>query len=348
MSLLEKLSQIEVMPLAPSFVLAEHHNHDEIKRDGKLLAELLLETCQRYRTPLAVALMDLTLEKNAICKVMGIPEEEAAAFHFKTKPDTAQILSFFDPMADPYLKTSVEAISHIAANKNYIPTGMAIGPFSLMTKLLPDPIIPVYLAGMGIEDEIVSIFKEVLALSMGVVRKYIEAQVEAGAEMIILCEPAANMVYFSPKQIAEGSDVFERYAMENLRELHSTIQSKGSSLFFHCCGELTVDMLRSFASLKPLVISLGSSRKLWEDEAYIHWETIIYGNLPSKKFFSDAEISEEAVYELAMELLTKMKGTGHPYILGTECDVLSVPGSHEIISRKIGAMYRAAADFKRA
>ena len=249
MTLREKLSQIEVMPLAPSFVFAEHGTRMR-SLDGKLLAELI-ETCERYRTPLAVALMDLTLEKNAICKVMGIPKEEAATFHFETKPDAVQILSSFDPLADPYLKASVEAISHIAADKNYIATGMAIGPFSLMTKLLADPITPVYLAGMEVEDESVSIFKEVLALIMGVVKKYIEAQLDAGAEIIILCEPAANMVYFSPKQIEEGSDVFERYAMENLRELHSMIQSKGSGLFFHCCGELTLDMLRAWPASSP-------------------------------------------------------------------------------------------------
>ena len=75
------------------------------------------------------------------------------------------------------------------------------------------------------------------------------------------------------------------------------------------------------ASLKPLIISLGSSRKLWEDEPYIDSETIIYESA-FEKFFSDVEISEEAVYELALELLTKMKGTCRPYILGTECDVL--------------------------
>ncbi len=42
-----------------------------------------------------------------------------------------------------------------------------------------------------------------------------------------------------------------------------------------------------------------------------------------------------------------MKETGHAFILGTECDVLLVPGCHEAINRKIESMYKALADFKK-
>jgi hypothetical protein len=33
-----------------------------------------------------------------------------------------------------------------------------------------------------------------------------------------------------------------------------------------------------------------------------------------------------------------MKKAGHPFIMGTECDVLSVPGHEAIIKRKVDAM----------
>jgi hypothetical protein len=38
-----------------------------------------------------------------------------------------------------------------------------------------------------------------------------------------------------------------------------------------------------------------------------------------------------------------MRGTGHPFILGSECDVLHVPEAAETIRRKVEAMLTVAA-----
>ena len=65
--------------------------------------------------------------------------------------------------------------------------------------------------------------------------------------------------------------------------------------------------------------------------------TVLYGNLPSKKFFSDNEITREEVIRQANELADKMRQAGHPFILGTECDVLSVKGCHDVILDKVNA-----------
>ena len=41
---------------------------------------------------------------------------------------------------------------------------------------------------------------------------------------------------------------------------------------------------------------------------------------------------------LSKELLTKMEAMHHPFILGSECDVLSVGGYEETIKNKINVM----------
>lgn len=49
-----------------------------------------------------------------------------------------------------------------------IPVGMSIGPFSLLTKLLKDPITPIYMAGTGLEadgDDDVALLCALLKLS---------------------------------------------------------------------------------------------------------------------------------------------------------------------------------------
>jgi hypothetical protein len=64
--------------------------------------------------------------------------------------------------------------------------------------------------------------------------------------------------------------------------------------------------------------------------------TVLFGNLPSKHFYSD-ELSRGAVERMACDLLARMRETGHPFILGSECDVLSVRGYERAIREKVDA-----------
>jgi hypothetical protein len=78
---------------------------------------------------------------------------------------------------------------------------------------------------------------------------------------------------------------------------------------------------------------------LWEDAALVPDDIVMYGNLPTKKFIS-SDLTVEKVVRQADELVARMKQTGHPFILGSECDVLSVPGAHADIARKVAAFAR--------
>ena len=89
------------------------------------------------------------------------------------------------------------------------------------------------------------------------------------------------------------------------------------------------------------MMSLGSSRMLWEDAVLVPNSTVLYGNLPTKKFYSDSLVSVEDVKSLSAELNKRMCATGHPFILGSECDVLSVPGAEATIKAKVDAFLAA-------
>jgi hypothetical protein len=67
-------------------------------------------------------------------------------------------------------------------------------------------------------------------------------------------------------------------------------------------------------------------------------DVVLYGNLPSRSFYSDGAMPVEEVVRRAEELVAKMKECGHPHILGSECDVLFVPGAEDQIRRKVDAM----------
>jgi len=323
------------MPIGTHLVLHEHADHEAIMLDGPRLGTVVEEAARRFRAPMAIPVMDLKLEKESLLTSHGVPAADIDSYHFTEAPTADWKI---DPT--PRINATCEAIRQIARNGEFIPVGMGIGPFSLMTKLVSDPITPVFLAGTGAtadEEPEVKLVERALELAMNAILPYLQMQMDAGAKAIILCEPAANKVYFSPNQLEEGYEIFERYVMEPNRRLKALLEKNGVDLIFHDCGELEDEMVRSFSTLDPAMMSLGSSRMLWEDAALVPNTTVLYGNLPTKKFYSDSLVSVADVKKLAADLNQRMRATGHPFILGSECDVLSVPGSEATIKAKVEA-----------
>jgi len=336
------------MPMGTDIVLNEHPDPEAIRVDGQKLGEVMIEAAKRYRTPLALPQMNLTLEKDALLALMGL-DGGTGEFHFSAPP-SADLLARFEAglkgRLTPGCEANIEAIAHVARSSDLVPLGMCIGPFSLMTKLLADPIMPVTLAGMGNsadDNEEVALMEAALDVSTRLVLEIIERQIKAGAKMIVIAEPAANKVFFSPKLIRRGSDIFERFALAPNRKIAQLLKDNDVELFFHCCGELIDEMVTAFASLDPAILSLGSSRVLWEDAGLVPKTTILYGNLPSKKFYSPTLFTRSQVSDSSRELIARMREIGHPFILGTECDVLHVPGCECTIKSKLDAIMEAVA-----
>ena len=98
-------------------------------------------------------------------------------------------------------------------------------------------------------------------------------------------------------------------------------------------------MVRAFATrLEPAVLSLGSSRKLWEDADLVPDSVVLYGNLPSKSFYSDADMPVEEVRRRSGSWSRPCATAATPTSWASECDVLHVPGASETIWRKVEAM----------
>ncbi len=339
------------MPIGTDLLLHEQPDPEAVMHDGAALGQVVVAAARRYGTPLAMPLMDLRIEKAAMLRALDVAAADIDAWHFDATPGDAE----FDAVekrltftGHPRPLANVRAIEHVAQQRDLIPVGMAIGPFSLMTKLLADPITAVYLAGSGItaadDDEVLRV-ERVLELATRVILRSIDAQLDAGARAMCICEPAANMVYLSPNQLATatGSDIFERYVMTFNRRVKALLDRRGADLMFHDCGELLDDMVRQFVTLDPAILSLGSSRTLWDDARLVPKTTVLFGNLPTKRFYDDGLVSLDDVRRMASELTQRMADAHHPFILGSECDVLSVHGCHDTIKHKVAAMLETPA-----
>ena len=342
------------MPIGADLVLHEKPDPAAILTDGEALGRVVEETARRFRTPLAFAHMDLQLEKTVLLEILGIPAADIALYHFGEDPGAEAVTRLRDGLRkplNPALRAQIDSVAYVGRQTDLVPIGMTIGPFSLMTKLLKDPITPIYMAGSGMtanDDPDVALVERALDLSLQIVLYSVEAQIRAGAKAIFMAEPAANVVYVSPKQIEAGSDIFERYPIAADRRVKALVDRHGVDLIFHCCGELNDYMLRQFTALDPVILSLGSSRKLWEDARIVPKNIVLFGNLPSKHFYSDAVITRAQVEAQACELLHRMKEAEHPFILGSECDVLNVPGSSAVIRDKVEAFVHCRCDGPRA
>jgi len=333
------------MPIGTDLVLHEESDPEEARRDGRRLGRIIEESARRYKTPLAVPLMDLRLEKADLLRRIGIAEDKVDSYHFDEAPGD-HVMKLAASTADaPFEAASqahMDAVRYIAGKTDLLPVGMLIGPFSLMTKLLADPIVAVAMAGMGLsaeEDEGVKLAERGLVLAEQVIARSLAAQIEAGAKAVIVCEPAANVVFISPKMMEGGSDVFERYVIGPNLRLRQRMADAGVDLFFHNCGELNDIMVEQFATrLDPAMLSFGASRKLWDDAALVPKDIVLFGNMPTKTFYSDAKMPVDEVVRLTCEMRDKMRAAEHPYILGSECDVLHVPDAADTIRNKVDVM----------
>ncbi len=327
-------------------VLSEKSNKEKILYDGTRLGQVVIEATERFGMPLALPFMDLNVEEDELLKLAGITTAADGSFHFgseelndnilrKVKESESRLLS-------GRLKANCEAIKYVRENSGLLPVGMCIGPFSFVTKILADPITPALMASMGItavEDRSVRNLYTALEIGTEVIIKSVKHQIKAGAAAVCVCEPAANSVYISPDTLSEESeDIFDELIIKNNRKIKDVLDENGVDLILHDCGELTDIMLKKLCRLNPVILSLGSSRNLWEDAQIVPGDIVLMGNLPTKRFFPDKEISGEEVIRMTENIINSMEKTGHPFILGSECDVLSVEGYEKTIMDKAKLM----------
>lgn len=333
------------MPIGTDLILHEEPDPGAARLDPRRLGQVIERAARRYRTPLAFPLMDLRLEKADLLTGLGVPADDVDGFHLSAPPAETAIRSIEAGDARPFPAGSLAqqgALRYIAEATDLVPVGMAIGPFSLMTKLLADPITPLALAASGAsaeEDGSIRLAEAALRLALAAVLRSVRAQIRAGARAVIVCEPAVSVTYLSPRMMKRAPELLPRFVLEPLRRVRHEIESSGADLILHDCGQLTADLVQTLAwELHPAMLSLGSSRRLWEDAALVPPDTVLFGNLPTRQFYSDAAMPIDEVRRLARELARRMRATGHPFILGSECDVLRVPEAADTIRRKVEAM----------
>jgi hypothetical protein len=326
----------------------EEADPQAVRNDGLKLGRVVECSARRWNTPLAIPLMDLRLEKIDLLSLAGIPQAEAEPYHFPSPLQPETVAQICNARVDSFCAGSTarnHALTYIRSLPDLLPIGMAIGPYSLTTRLMADPISATALAGSGVsadEYDEVKLLLQCLRMAEAAVLRYIHSQITHGARAIMICEPAACRAYLSPRQIKAGSTIFEQFVMQPNLRIHAAMDEAGCDLIFHNCGELIDPMVEAFAHrLHPVILSLGSSRTLWNDALLVPPDVVLYGNLPTRSFYSDGAMPLSEVIQRTEDLVTNMRACGHPFILGSECDVLFVAEAQSAIAAKVNAMMQS-------
>lgn len=328
------------MPIAAHLLLARTPDPERCRMDGQCLGKVLIQTAHRFRTPLAFPLMDLRIEKEWLLQGLGVPEGEIDTFHFDPDEPGISEEQLERILAGPLsrrMQASAEALSHVQKDWDSVPVGMSIGPFSLFTKLLEDPIPAAFDIINDPESEEAANGLFLLHVATEVIGRWLEIQMDHGAKAICICEPAYNTVYISPSQIDARPEILETLALQWNKKLKAVLEARGVDLIFHDCGELNAPIIRSIGQLDPAILSLGSTCDLAEVAPLVDNRTVLFGNLPSKRFVA-RDYTEDDVRREGAALRARMKEVGHPFILGSECDVLSVAGSEDKLLRMASAV----------
>jgi uroporphyrinogen-III decarboxylase len=331
------------MPIGTDLLLHEQPDPEACRLDGDALGAVVVGCAERFRTPLAFPLMDLEIEKEWLVRGLGVPAAQAGTYHFSSGLSEAGLAAAEAGLGGPTprMKASLGSLDYVRRTSSAVPIGMCIGPFSLMTKLLADPITSVYMVALDPDDDDARSTLNTLELATRLIVRWVVAQLEAGAKAICVCEPACSSAYISPNQLAAHPGVLDTLVLTFHRRMRQVLADHDADLILHDCGQLTDDFVSSFKELDPAILSLGSPCDLPSMAHLVGPRTVMFGNLPSKKFYSDREMTVDEVRTAAATLNERMKATAHPFVLGSECDVLSVPGHEAEIMSKVMAMLDA-------
>jgi len=139
-----------------------------------------------------------------------------------------------------------------------------IGPYSLAGRLFD--MTELMMECFDSPDEV----KILLSKATEFIIKYIKAFKEAGADGVIMAEPAAGLL--SPA-------LAEEFSMPFVNEIFGEINSDDFIVCYHNCGNAAGDMLEMISGLNADIIHLGNAINLKKALEVLPYDKIVMGNV---------------------------------------------------------------------
>jgi len=245
--------------------------------------------------------MDLTVEAEALGLEIYFPEFENPSVknhRVKTEVDLKAIRSRYKGLSGR-MPVFIKVVENIAKNFHIIKGAYAIGPFTLAGELMG---VSELCTNVILNPELVHNFIEFSTL---VIKDYVKALLDAGAETVAILEPSAVML--SPDQFEEFSGRYFSFLAEDLK----------APLILHICGNST-HLLKRMSNTGAVGLSLDSPVNLREASKIAPDNVALIGNLDPVGIFLQS--TPEEVAKATMNLLGEMEGINN-FILSSGCDL---------------------------
>jgi len=231
---------------------------------------------ERFQPDGVFPFMDLTIEAEALGLEINFPEygnPYITSHWIRTEEDLKAIKLRYRGISGR-MPVFIKVVENTVKNFSIIKGAYAIGPFTLagelmgMSELCMDVLLNPGLVYKFIE------------FTTYVIKDYVKALLEAGAETVAILEPSAVML--SPDQFEEFSGKYFSYLTEDLN----------NPLILHICGNST-HLLKKMSNIGAAGLSLDSPVNLREASKIVPGNVALIGNLDPVGIFLQSTPEEE-------------------------------------------------------
>jgi len=276
----------------------------ELVDSSKKQAQCMKAIADRYDMLASVSLMDLSVEAEAFGSPVRFSDDEVPTVTdaiVKNEDDTAKLTvpEVGAARTGEYVNTIREAKQLITDRPVF---AGAIGPFSLAGRLMDMTEIMVLCYE---EPELVH---TVLEKAASFLKVYNTALKNAGADGIIMAEPAAGLL--SPKLIAEFSTPYVKSIIE-------AVETDECVFIYHNCGN-TIPLIGSILETGAKALHFGNAIDLSEMLSLISADKPVFGNVSPADHFRNG--TPESVREATLDVLKKCSKYPN-FIISSGCDI---------------------------
>jgi uroporphyrinogen decarboxylase len=272
--------------------------------DGAIQARCMKAIADRYPTLAAVSNMDLSVEAEAFGAATNYYDQEIPSIsgHLVGTLEEAEKLSV-PKVGSGRTGECVKAVALARRQINDRPVlAGVIGPFSLAGRLM-DMTEIMYAAAD--KPELVHL---VLNKTTRFIMDYIKAVKEAGADGVILAEPAAGLL--SPAWNAEFSAYY-------VRQIVKVAQDDQFLVVYHNCGQVK-PLIPEIIKTGARAFHFGNAVNLSEVIPNVPGDRLVLGNVDPARQLAGG--TPESVYTAARSLLAQLGGYPN-FILSSGCDI---------------------------
>jgi len=298
----------------------------DVITDGENQFSCIYELAKKYPSSAAMTIMDLSVEAEAFGSQIRysageVPSVVGSIVYDEDSARNLKIPQIGSGRTGAYLKAAELGARNIADRPTF---GGQIGPFSLACRLYDMTEIMVALFD---DPETVH---AVLEKATSFLVSYARAYKDAGANGIIMAEPAAGLL--SPDQCTEFSSVY-------VKKIVDAVQNDNFIVILHNCGN-TLKLVSSMLSTGAVGFHFGNAVNMEDILPQIPSDRLAFGNIDPARLFKNG--TSEQVRQKTKELL---EATSHyrNFVISSGCDI--PPGTP---IENIEAFFETVASFNKA